>query len=63
MTEASRAQPKQPPRTRSRRDVSSESKLNLACWKRQREDASVRNCGEHELKGVLDLWHLYRVVS
>ena len=37
--------------------------VQLACWKRQGEDAPVENRGEHELKGVPDRWRLYRVVN
>ncbi len=37
--------------------------IQLAGWKRQGEDAPVVNCGEHELKGVPERWHLHRVVA
>jgi hypothetical protein len=44
-------------------DVSVEGNVQLACKKRQGEDAPVRSGGEHELKGVPDRWHLYRVLG
>jgi hypothetical protein len=37
--------------------------FKLACWKRQREDSSVRNRREHELNSVPDRWRLFRVMS
>jgi hypothetical protein len=43
--------------------VKATTHVQLACWKRQREDAPVENHGEHELKGVPDRRHLYRVVD
>ena len=39
------------------------SQVQLACWKRQGEDAPVASPGENELKGVADRWRLYRAVS